>query len=281
VQSHLQEGRALGWVSIQPMPEFVKVEVDGGVAVVRLDRPPVNAISHHVAKELLAAFGELARSDDVGAIVIWGGPKIFAAGADIKEIAGFGPDQIRPVVTALGDALDLLEGMPKISIAAVNGYALGGGFEVALAADIRYLAQDAKVGQSEIAIGVIPGAGGSQRITQLAGPGVARELIYSGRTLGAEEARSLGLCHEVVEPAGVLERAMDAARGFAGGPRQALAAAKAAIRAAVSSPGPAGIAAEKELFIGLFGGSDQREGMAAFLDKRRPDFGAGPSPVSE
>jgi enoyl-CoA hydratase/carnithine racemase len=163
----------------------------------------------------------------------------------------------------------------------VNGYALGGGLEIALAADLRYFASDAKVGQSEIAIGVIPGAGGTQRITQLAGPGVARELVYTGRTLGADQARSLGLCHEVIEPAEVLERAMEAARGFARGPRQALAAAKAAIRAAVSSPGPGGVSAEKELFIGLFGGPEQREGMAAFLDKREPDFGPAPSTASE
>ena len=162
------------------MGEYVRLEVDDGVGQVRLDRPPANAIDHQLGLELQDAFREAARRDDVGAVVIWGGPKIFAAGADIKEMAGFGPEEIRPVVAALGDALDLLEAMPKISIAAINGYALGGGFELALAADLRYLADDGKVGQPEIGIGVIPGAGGTQRLTHLVGPGRARDLVYTG-----------------------------------------------------------------------------------------------------
>ena len=123
---------------------------------------------------------------------IWGGPKIFAAGADIKAMAEFDPEQIRPVVAALGDALDQLEAMPKISIAAINGYALGGGFELALAADLRYLADDGKVGQPEIRLGVIPGAGGTQRLTHLVGPGRARDLVYTGRQVVADEALATG-----------------------------------------------------------------------------------------
>ena len=153
------------------MREFVRLEVDDGVGQVRLDRPPANAIDHQMGLELQDVFREAAGRDDVGAMVIWGGPKIFAAGADIKAIATFGPEEVRPVVAALGDALDLLEAMPKISIAAINGYALGGGFELALAADLRYLADDGKVGQPEIRLGVIPGAGGTQRLTHLVGPG--------------------------------------------------------------------------------------------------------------
>src|SRR5712691_9048 len=157
------------------MGEFVRLEVDDGVGVVRLERPPANAIDHQVGFELQFVFREAGERDDIGAIVVWGGPKIFAAGADIKAMAGFGPEEIRPVVAALGDALDLLENVPKISIAAINGYALGGGFELALAADMRYLAADGKIGQPEIGLGVIPGAGGTQRLTQLVGPGRARD----------------------------------------------------------------------------------------------------------
>src|SRR5713101_8094222 len=137
------------------MGECVRLEVEDGVGTVLLDRPPANAIDHQMGRELQETFQEAAGRDDVGAIVIWGGPRIFAAGADIKAMAAFGPDQIRPVVGALGDALDLLETMPKVSIAAINGYALGGGFELALAADLRYLAVDGKVGQPEIRLGVI------------------------------------------------------------------------------------------------------------------------------
>jgi enoyl-CoA hydratase/carnithine racemase len=172
----------------------------------------------------------------------------------------------------LGDACDLLEVTPKISIAAITGFALGGGFELALACDLRYAASDARVGQPEIKLGVIPGAGGTQRMTWLAGAGVARDLTYTGRQVDAEEARSLGLIERVLPSAQVFERAVEDARAAAHGPRMALAAAKEAIHAAVRTPGPASIAREKELFIALFGSDDQREGMRAFIEKRSPGF---------
>jgi len=238
-----------------------------------LDRPPANALDHQVGVELGETFAEATERNDVGALVLWGGPKLFAAGADIKEMAEFGPDEIAPVVGALGDALDALEAMPKVSIAAINGYALGGGFELALAADLRYLAEDGKVGQPEIRIGVIPGAGGTQRLTYQVGAGRARELVYSGRVVGADEASALGLVERVLPAAEVYERAVADARTFADGPREALAAAKAAIRASLLTPGPAGLAAERARFIQLFGTADQREGMRAFLEKRDPRFG--------
>src|SRR5258708_3032788 len=141
------------------MDPFVHLEVDDGVGIVRLDRPPANAISHDVGIQLGEAIADATRRDDVGAVVLWGGERLFAAGADIKGMAGFGPAEIRPAVSALGDAIDALEAMPKISIAAVTGYALGGGLELVLGADLRYLAEDATIGQPEIKLGVIPGAG--------------------------------------------------------------------------------------------------------------------------
>jgi enoyl-CoA hydratase/carnithine racemase len=255
------------------MGEFVRLEVDDGVAVVRLDRPPANAIDLQVGRELGSAFGEASGRDDVGAVVVWGGPKLFAAGADIKAMAELGPDEIQPVVAALGDALDLLEVMPKVSIAAINGFALGGGFELALAADLRYLAEDGAVGQPEIRLGVIPGAGGTQRLTHLVGPGRARDLVFTGRRVDADEAFRLGLVERVEPPEDVFTRAVEDARAFARGPRAALAAAKAAIGVALTTPGSEGLARERELFRGLFGTSDQREGMRAFLEKRDPRFG--------
>ena len=254
------------------MPELVHLEVDDGVGIIRLDRPPANAISFQLSIELLAALEEAGSRDDVGALVLWGGPKLFAAGADIKEMVELGADEIREQVTALGDACDLLEATPKISIAAISGFALGGGFELSLACDLRYAADDAKVGQPEVQIGVIPGAGGTQRMTWLAGAGVSRDLSYTGRHVDAEEAKSLRLVERVLPADQVFETAVQDARAFARGPRRALAAAKEAINAAVRTPGPASLAREKELFVALFGGDDQREGMRAFIEKRSPEF---------
>ena len=256
------------------MAGYVSLDVDQGVGVVRIDRPPANAIDLQLATELGSTIGEAAERADVGALVVWGGERIFAAGADIKAMAEWGPDEVRPSVDALGAACDLLESIPKVCIAAVNGYALGGGLELALGADLRYLADDATVGQPEISIGVIPGAGGTQRLTHLIGPSRARDLVYSGRLVKADEALALGIADRVVPAADALGTAVEAARAFAQGPREALAAAKAAIRAALATPGPDGIARERELFLSLFGTRDQREGMRAFLDKREPRFGS-------
>jgi enoyl-CoA hydratase len=254
------------------MPELVRLDVDDGVGIVRLDRPPANAISLQLSTELLAALHEAGSRDDVGALVLWGGPKLFAAGADIKEMVDDGPEEIRERVTMLGDACDLLEAMPKVSIAAITGFALGGGFELSLACDLRYASEEARVGQPEVMLGVMPGAGGTQRITWLAGAGVARDLTYTGRQVEAEEAKALRLVERVLPPDQVLDAAIRDARGFARGPRKAIAAAKEALRGAVGTTGPTGIAREKELFIALFGTGDQREGMRAFIEKRSPDF---------
>ncbi len=255
------------------MGEFVRLDVHDGVAVIRLDRPPANAIDRQLGEELIEAIREAEADPAAGAIVVWGGPKIFAAGADVRAMATWGPEEVRPSVDALGGACDLLEAIGTVSIAAVNGYALGGGLELALACDLRYLATDATVGQPEIKLGVIPGAGGTQRLVRAIGPGRARDLVYTGRTLTAEEAEGLGLAERVLVPDEVLPTALEDARGFARGPRQALAAAKAAIAAATETPGAGGIQAERAAFLALFGTPDQREGMAAFLEKRPPHFG--------
>jgi enoyl-CoA hydratase/carnithine racemase len=251
-----------------------RLEVDDGVGVIRLDRPPANAIDLTMGLALQDAIREAAERDDVGALVVWGGRKIFAAGADIRAMATWGPDEVKPSVDALGGACDLLEEITKPSIAAVNGFALGGGLELALGCDLRYLADDARVGQPEIGIGVIPGAGGTQRLVPMIGVGRTRELVYLGRQVDAEEALRIGLAEKVVPADEVFQAAVEDARALANGPRQALAAAKLAIRAAVGTPGPEGIRAEREAFLGLFGTPDQREGMAAFLEKRPPAFGS-------
>jgi enoyl-CoA hydratase len=255
------------------MGGYVRLDVDDGVGVIRLDRPPANAIDLALAEDLHATITEASSRADVGAIVLWGGPKIFAAGADIKAMATWGPDEVRPSVDALGAACDLLEEIDTVSIAAINGHALGGGCELALACDLRYMARDATIGQPEIAIGVIPGAGGTQRLVRTIGPGRTRELVYFGRVVPGEEALSLGLAERLLPADEVLDHAVEDARRLARGPRRALAAAKTAIAAAVATPGPAGIQAERRAFLALFGTPDQREGMAAFLEKREPRFG--------
>lgn len=255
------------------MGDAVRFEVDDGVGVIRLDRPPANAIDLQMATEMGEVIAEARSREDVGAIVLWGGERIFAAGADVKAMADWGPDEVRPSVVALGAACDGLESLPVVVIAAVTGFALGGGFEIALGADFRFLADDASIGQPEIKIGVIPGAGGTQRLGRLVGPARTRDLVYTGRLIDAGEALALGLADRVVPKADVFDAAVEAARGFAGAPREALAAAKMAINAAMTMPGSAGFARERELFLGLFGTPDQREGMRAFLEKREPRFG--------
>jgi enoyl-CoA hydratase/carnithine racemase len=255
------------------MGDYVTLTVDDGVGLIRLDRPPANAIDLQLATELRQAIHEAGSRDQIGAIVVWGGPTIFAAGADIKAMAAWSPEEVRPSVEALGAACDLLESLPKISIAAINGYALGGGLELALGCDLRYAAADASLGQPETRLGVIPGAGGTQRLTELLGPGRTRLLAYTGQQVGAEEAFRIGLVERVESGRELYDLAVDDARAFARGPREALAAAKASIRAAVLTPGPEGIAEERRRFLALFGTADQREGMTAFLEKRAPRFG--------
>ena len=252
------------------MAEFVRLEVRDRVGTIRLDRPPANAISAQVSEELLAAALEAGARDDVAALVVWGGPKIFAAGADIKEMAAFGPHDVRPVVSALGDALVVLEELPKVVVAAIEGYALGGGCELALACDLRIASPRSQLGQSEIKLGIIPGAGGTQRLPRLVGRSRARDLIYSGRILPAEEALAIGLVDRL-EPDPYAAAFEQAAR-FAQGPTRALAAAKEALNAADLGNLRKGLGVERDVFVGLFDSRDQREGMQAFLEKRDPTF---------
>jgi len=252
------------------MGEFVRLEVEGPVATIRLDRPPANAISQQVSDELRDSVVESGRRD-VRAVVVWGGPQTFAAGADLKEIAQLGREDIRPVVSALGDALTLLEEIPKVTIAAIEGYCLGGGCELALACDFRFAAKESMLGQPEIALGIIPGAGGTQRLPRLVGHARARDLIYSGRRVGADEAMAIGLVDRVTPPGMAHQEAAEVALRYANGPTLALAAAKEAIAAAMGDV-RSGLRVEREVFVELFDTADQKEGMAAFLEKREPRF---------
>lgn len=254
------------------MGETVRLEVEDGIGTIRLDRPPMNALNEDVANDLWAAANEAGRRDDVKAVVLYGGEKVFAAGADIKAMSQMSPTDVRPYIQGLQETLNFVEDLPKVTIAAITGYALGGGCELSMCADFRFAAEDAKIGQPEITLGIIPGAGGTQRLPLLVGPARAKDLIYSGRHIDATEAREIGLVDEVHPADGVYGAAVEAAKRYAGGPLAALRAAKSSINWGARVDLRTGVAFEREAFADLFATEDQPEGMTAFLEKRKPDF---------
>jgi enoyl-CoA hydratase/carnithine racemase len=249
------------------MGQFVRLEVEDGVGTIRLDRPPMNAIDEELTRDLAEASDEASKRQDIGAVVIWGGEKVFAAGADVKLMQPMAPVDIKPFIAGLQEVFNSLEEIPKVVIAAINGYCLGGGCELALCADFRFAAEDARIGQPEILLGIIPGAGGTQRLPRLIGPARAKDLIYSGRHVRAEEAKQIGLVDQVFAPNEVYAKAVDAARRFAQGPLAALRAAKIAVNWGARGDVRSGIVLERELFADLFSTDDQKEGMRSFLEQ--------------
>ena len=249
------------------MGEFVTLEIsDDGIGEILVTRPPVNALSGSVARELASALDEARDDDRVRALVVWGGEKVFAAGADVKEMGDLDSVQMQRYIAAFQDALTRLEQMPVISVAAITGYALGGGCELALACDLRVCATDAQLGQPEILLGVIPGAGGTQRLPRLIGSGRAKEIIYSGRFVGAREALEIGLVTEVVPAPEVHGRATEMARAYASGPTVALAAAKYAVQNGMEADLTSGLHIERQAFAALFATEDQKIGMRSFVE---------------
>lgn len=247
-------------------PEFVTLQVDGGVGTIRLDRPKMNAIDERLHLEVRAAALEAGRRDDVRAVVLYGGERVFAAGADIKAMSQHDGTSMVAWGRELTNSFTEVATLPKPVIAAVTGYALGGGYELALCADFRVLGASAKIGQPEILLGVIPGAGGTQRLTRLVGPAKAKDLVFTGRHVGAEEALEIGLADAVVPDDEVYSTAVAMARKFAAGPPLALAAAKRAIDEGLDLPLSGGLELESRLFAGLFDTEDQKTGMRSFLD---------------
>jgi enoyl-CoA hydratase/carnithine racemase len=257
------------------MTDAVRLEVNDGIGTIRLDRPPMNALDTEVQEGLRAAAAAATAAPEVAAVVVYGGERVFAAGADIKEMAAMSYVQMAARAGALSSAFDAVARIPKPVVAAVTGYALGGGCELALACDWRVVADDAQLGQPEIRLGVIPGAGGTQRLARLVGPARAKDLIFSGRTVDAAEALRIGLADRAVPAAEVHAAAVDLVRPYVGGPAQALRAAKLAIDGGLDRDLAAGLAWESQLFAALFATDDRREGMAAFVEKRRPRFTGG------
>lgn len=234
---------------------------DDGLAVVTLDNPKVNALSSALLTELRDIALGLA-DDPPRAVLVTGGPKVFAAGADISEFAG--PDEAETVGRCFLDALEAVAAIPRVTIAAVGGYALGGGCELALACDLRIAAERARFGQPEILLGIIPGGGGTQRLPRLVGPAKAKDLIFSGRQVKADEALAIGLVDRVVPAEDFEQAAIDWALEFASGPSQVAGLAKAAIDRGLDTDLAAGLRIEQELFVDSFGTEDSQIGVASF-----------------
>ena len=250
------------------MSDVVRFELDkeSGVGTIRLDRPKMNAINEEVVRGLEAAAREATFNDDCKAVVVWGGAKIFAAGADIKEMADRTPAEMMNRMQSLQAVFTMIEDIPKITIAAINGFALGGGCELALACDFRIMATNGQIGQPEIMLGIIPGAGGTQRLPRLIGVARAKNIIYTGRFVEAVEALQVGLVQQTEEAEQVYPAAVELAARFAKGPTVALRAAKMAIQRGLEMDLGDGLAFEREVFVNLFATEDQKVGMKTFME---------------
>jgi enoyl-CoA hydratase/carnithine racemase len=245
--------------------EFVRLETADGVGTIRLERPPMNALSAQVQEEIRAAAREATERADVRSVIVYGGPKVFAAGADVKEMAGWSYQQMVDRSKGLQSAFTAVAAIPKPTIAAVTGYALGGGCELALCCDLRIAGDNAKLGQPEVLLGIIPGAGGTQRLPRLVGPSRAKEIIFTGRFVAADEALRIGLVDQVVAPDDVFTAAFELALRLAAGAPYALRAAKEAIDSGLEVDLATGLEIERLQFAGLFATEDRAIGMESFI----------------
>ncbi|WP_433545572.1 enoyl-CoA hydratase/isomerase family protein [Streptomyces sp. CA-294286] len=245
----------------------VTLEVTSGVGTILLQRPPMNALDVATQDRLRELAEEATRREDVRAVVIHGGEKVFAAGADIKEMQAM--DHTAMVLRSRGlqESFTAVARIPKPVVAAITGYALGGGCELALCADYRIAADNAKLGQPEILLGLIPGAGGTQRLARLVGPSKAKDLIFTGRMVKAEEAAAIGLVDRVVPAAEVYEQAHAWAAKLAQGPALALRAAKECVDVGLETDLETGLAVERTWFAGLFATEDRERGMRSFVEE--------------
>ena len=244
----------------------VRVEVDGAVATIRLDRPPMNAMNARMQDELAAAAVKVSADPAVRAVVIYGGQKVFAAGVDIKEMAEASYPRMAADTRRLQASFTAIAKIGKPVVAAVTGYALGGGLELALCADFRVAGESAKLGQPEILLGIIPGAGGTQRLPRLVGPARAKDIVFTGRFVGAAEALAIGLVDKVVPDDQVYAAARDMVARYATGPAVALTAAKQAIDGGLEVDLDTGLEIERLHFAALFATEDQRTGMRSFIE---------------
>ena len=249
------------------MAEFVRLEVEDGVGTIRVDRPKMNALDIQVQEEIRAAAHEATARDDVRAVVVYGGEKVFAAGADVKEMAGMSHAEMVARSGGLQSAFTAVARIPKPVVAAVTGYALGGGCELALCADIRIAGEGATLGQPEILLGIIPGAGGTQRLTRLVGTSRAKDLIFTGRFVKADEALRIGLVDQVVPDDEVYTAAKTWAGQFTKAAALAMRAAKESIDRGIEVDLDTGLEIERAQFAALFATEDRTAGMTSFVEQ--------------
>ena len=248
------------------MGEYVRLEVADGVGTIRLDRPKMNAISIQVQEEIRAAAAEATERDDVKAVVVYGGERVFAAGNDVKEMADMSYTDMVKRSGPLQSSVTAVARIPKPVVAAVTGYALGGGCELAHAADVRFAADNAVLGQPEVLLGIIPGAGGTQRLTRLVGPSKAKDLIFTGRFVQADEALAIGLVDRLFPAESVYDEALAWAKQFAGAAPYALRAAKECIDRGLETDLETGLEIERQQFAALFATEDRTTGMQSFVE---------------
>ncbi len=250
------------------------VEVDQGIAVVKINRPPVlNALNQETLRELQQALTEVEGKGEVRAVVLTGeGEKAFVAGADVAEMKAMTPAEALAFSRLGHDTLGMIEDLTKPVIAAVNGFALGGGLEIALACDFIFASEKAKLGLPEVTLGIFPGFGGTQRLPRLIGTGRAKELIFTGKMIDAQEAFDLGIVNKVFPPDTLMEEATKTARTIARNGPVAVSMAKSSVNAGYDMGGSEGEAIEITAWANTFATDDQKEGMGAFLEKRKPQF---------
>jgi enoyl-CoA hydratase len=252
--------------------KYFLVSVPDAVALVKFNRPPVNALNTELVKELHEVIEALDKDPAVRVIVLTGEGKAFVAGADIGEMSRLSPLEARAFAQNGHKTLARLEKTEKPIICAINGFALGGGCEVALACDIRVMAEGAKIGQPEVSLGIIPGFGGTQRLSRLVGPGSAKELVYTGDHIDAQEALRIGLVNKVVGLDKLMDTVMEMARRIAARGPAAMRLAKSVINRGLDSNLNTGNALEIEAFGVCFASGEPKEGMTAFLEKRKPNW---------
>jgi enoyl-CoA hydratase/carnithine racemase len=246
--------------------QFARLEVDGGIGTIRLDRPKMNALDAAMQEEIRLAAVEASERKDVAAVVVYGGERVFAAGADIKEMQAMSYTDMVDRAAALQSSFSAVAEIPKPTVSAITGYALGGGCELALCTDFRVAGESARLGQPEILLGIIPGAGGTQRLPRLVGPAKAKDLIFSGRFVDAPEALSIGLVDAVVPDADVYDAALAMVKQYVGAASYALRAAKEAVDRGLEVDLATGLDIERMAFSGLFATADRTIGMTSFVE---------------
>jgi enoyl-CoA hydratase/carnithine racemase len=245
---------------------FVRLEVEGGIGTIRLDRPKMNVLNAAMQDQISAAAHEASERKDIAAVVVYGGERVYAAGADVKEMSTMSYTEMVDRSAALQASFSAVAAIPKPTVSAITGYALGGGCELSLCTDFRVAGESAQLGQPEILLGIIPGAGGTQRLPRLIGPAKAKDLIFSGRFVGAAEALAIGLVDQVVLDGEVYQAAVAMVKRYVGAAGYALRAAKEAIDRGVEVDLMTGLEIERMQFSGLFATADRAIGMGSFIE---------------